>query len=209
MDISVKPRGGGSLTREQFLLREIRIVATLRLQGLSDGEIVQRVLDENLFQYPSKTNLRRIANVCLARLNALDAGVPVVPARLTVVLADGMPAPASQVNLYAMMLVYPLVRSFMTECVGERMAHGNFHLTRTDLNAFFTNLQLQDPSAAAWTENTSNRIKSTLWNLLVQAGYLPNRTSETLQRPLLDPTVKDGIVANGHAQLLIAFGEAV
>ncbi len=200
--------GGGSLTREQFLLREIRIVATLRLQGLADAEIIQRVLDENLFQYPSKTNLRRIANVCLARLNALNAGTPVVATRLTVVLADGMPAPASQANLYAMMLVYPLVRSFMTDCVGERMARGNFHLTRTDLNAFFTALQLQDEAAAAWTESTTKRIKSTLWNLLVQAGYLPKRTSETLQRPLLDPTVKDSIVANGHAQLLIAYGEA-
>ncbi len=208
MEYSVKPRGGGSLTREQFLLREIRIVATLRLQGLTDTEIVQRVLDENLFQYPSKTNLRRIANVCLARLNALNAGMPVVATRLTVVLADGMPAPASQANLYAMMLVYPLVRSFMTECVGERMARGNFHLTRTDLNAFFTALQLQDEAAAAWTESTTKRIKSTLGNLLVQAGYLPKRTSETLQRPLLDPTVKDSIVANGHAQLLIAYGEA-
>lgn len=208
MEYSVKPRGGGSLTREQFLLREIRIVAALRLQGLSDTQIIQRVLDENLFQYPSKTNLRRIANVCLARLNALSAGTPDVATLLTVVLAEGMPAPASQANLYAMMLVYPLVRSFMTECVGERMARGNFHLTRTDLNAFFTALQLQDEAAAAWTESTTKRIKSTLWNLLVQAGYLPKRTSETLQRPLLDPTVKDAIVANGHAQLLIAYGEA-
>lgn len=43
----------GALTREQFFLREMRVIAKLRAQGLSDAQIVDAVKDGNLFQYPT------------------------------------------------------------------------------------------------------------------------------------------------------------
>ena len=38
---AVVQRGGGSLTREQFLMREMRTVADLRLCGIGNGESAQ------------------------------------------------------------------------------------------------------------------------------------------------------------------------
>lgn len=203
-----KNSGGGSLTREQFLLREIRIVAALRLQGLNDAEIMARAVEENLFQYPSATNLRRIARTCLCRLDALEAGVSGVAEKLTFLVASGLPEQASQVNMYALMLTYPLVGKFMTEVVAERLQQGEAELTRQDINAFFTRLQVEDAKAVAWTEATEKRIKSTLTNCLVQAGYLEKRTSTKLQCPLLSEEVRECIIANGDAHLLPAFGES-
>ena len=203
-----KNSGGGSLTREQFLLREIRIVAALRLQGLTDAEIIARAVEENLFQYPSATNLRRIARTCLCRLDALEAGVPGVAEKLTCLVVGGLPEQASQVNMYALMLTYPLVGKFMTEVVAERLQQGEAELTRQDINVFFTRLQVEDAKAVSWTEATENRIKSTLTNCLVQAGYLEKRTSTKLQCPLLSEEVKECIIANGDAYLLPAFGES-
>ena len=37
----------GCLTREQFLFYEIRIVASLMLQGLNRNEIIEKIKDEN------------------------------------------------------------------------------------------------------------------------------------------------------------------
>ena len=62
---------GGALTREQFLLPEMRIVASLRQQGVDDASIVDRVKSENLFQYPTERMLSNRAGVCLKRLDAL------------------------------------------------------------------------------------------------------------------------------------------
>ena len=46
--------GSGSLTREQFLFYETRIVAKLLVdEGLNDDEITKRIMDENLFQFPT------------------------------------------------------------------------------------------------------------------------------------------------------------
>ena len=43
----------GSLTREQFMFREMRIVARLYKNGLSNAEITDTVYRDNLFQYPT------------------------------------------------------------------------------------------------------------------------------------------------------------
>ena len=43
--------GAGSITREQFLFYEMRTTARLMNGGLSDEEILKRIIEENLFQY--------------------------------------------------------------------------------------------------------------------------------------------------------------
>ena len=46
-------KGCGGLTREQFLYHETKTVAKLMVdESLSDEEIVNRVVEENLFQFP-------------------------------------------------------------------------------------------------------------------------------------------------------------
>ena len=52
---------GACITREQFLLRETRVVARLRAQGLTDDQVVNRVTTENLIQYPTDHMVRNIA----------------------------------------------------------------------------------------------------------------------------------------------------
>ena len=48
-------KGCGGLTREQFLYHETKTVAKLMAdESLSDEEIVNRVVEENLFQFPSE-----------------------------------------------------------------------------------------------------------------------------------------------------------
>ena len=44
----------GGLTREQFLFFEIRVVASLLVQGLSHDEILEKIREENLFQFPTE-----------------------------------------------------------------------------------------------------------------------------------------------------------
>lgn len=63
--------GSGSLTREQFLFYEMRTTAKLKSEGLSNKEIIERIVRDNLFQYPTEKSVRSIANACIARLDAL------------------------------------------------------------------------------------------------------------------------------------------
>lgn len=46
-------KGSGSITREQFLFFETRIVARLMVEeDLDDSMIAQKIIQDNLFQFP-------------------------------------------------------------------------------------------------------------------------------------------------------------
>ena len=54
--------GSGSLTREQFLYYETRTVARLMVDdGLNDKEIVDAIIADNLFQYPTEKSLKNVS----------------------------------------------------------------------------------------------------------------------------------------------------
>lgn len=61
-----------SITREQFLFYEMRTTAKLLDEGLDDKEVVQRIIDENLFQYPTEKSVERMAKACIARLKNMN-----------------------------------------------------------------------------------------------------------------------------------------
>lgn len=87
----------GGLTREQFLLFEIRIVASLMLQGFTRNEILEKIKKENLFQFPTERMISSIAGTCFRRIDALESET------LVYHLANAPAEVEKQINLYAMM----------------------------------------------------------------------------------------------------------
>ena len=66
-------KGSGSLTREQFLFYETRVVARLMVdKQLDDKEIVEKIVADNLFQFPTERTVKNIAKVCIKRLHCLE-----------------------------------------------------------------------------------------------------------------------------------------
>ena len=63
----------GGLTREQFLFFEIRIVAKFICDGLQREEILKRLTEENLFQFPTERMISSIAATCFKRIDALES----------------------------------------------------------------------------------------------------------------------------------------
>ena len=46
------------LTREQFMFQEMRIAARLKFEGLDDQDIIAKVYEGNLFQYPTEREIK-------------------------------------------------------------------------------------------------------------------------------------------------------
>lgn len=62
MQISESPyKGSGQLTREQFLFYEMRTTARLMNEGIPDDEILNKIVEDNLFQYPTEKTIRQTA----------------------------------------------------------------------------------------------------------------------------------------------------
>lgn len=190
---------GGCLTREQWLLRETKIVAQLRSEGMADDEISALARRENIFQYPTERTLANIARVCCKRLRMLDSP------RLETILLSGFPEAASQANLYAMMCTYPLMSHFMLEEVACRYLQLDYSLSSTDMNAYFTRLAAEYDNIASLSDSTIVKLKQVLCKCLAECGMLD--VSERRLIPLfIDQDVRDAIVAKGDAPALAAFG---
>ena len=57
----------GALTREQFMFLEMRKVAQMTIQGMTEEEILSRVYDDNLFQYPTQRAIKSKCRACARR----------------------------------------------------------------------------------------------------------------------------------------------
>lgn len=71
------------ITREAFLFFEMRITARLLCEGLSDMEATERIVNENLFQYPTEKTIKGMAKACIILvLQSLNIPSIVILARM-------------------------------------------------------------------------------------------------------------------------------
>lgn len=192
--------GSGSLTREQFLFHETRIVAKLLVdEDLNDEEITQRIMDENLFQFPTEKSVKRIVNGCLRRLASLD------DQELVKTIAHSSIENAKQACLYAMMKQYRLVWEYMITVIGAKYREQDFSYGRIDLNVFFMRIQEQDDEVAGWSDATIDKIKQVLNKVLIENEYIDGPRATKLNPVMICTEVENAIRANGDEAVLPAF----
>lgn len=188
-----------SLTREQFLFHEMRTTAKLLMQGNIDTEVVNRIIVDNLFQYPTEKSVRRMAGFCITRLKAMDNQ------SLIEAIATEPVEVSKQICLYAMMKQSRLVWDFMITVIGNKYRESNLSFGKIDLNVFFMNLQEQDDVVATWSDSTIAKIKQVLVKVLVENDYLDGINSTKLNPVWLNTILKNAIMANGETSALSAF----
>ena len=189
----------GSLTREQFLFYEIRIVARLVTEGYSREEAINRIAEDNLFQFPTERMVTSIANTCFNRLEVLNSD------SLVRELAEASADDAKLVNLYAMMRTNKIVWDFMITVIGEKYRTQDLTFNQSDLNLFMMRLQEQNDDVASWSDSTIGKIKQVLRKSLIEAGYLDSVKATALNPVLADYELIDGIKANSDYEALCAF----
>ncbi|WP_321974022.1 DUF1819 family protein [Paratractidigestivibacter sp.] len=197
----------GSITREQWLLRETRTVARLRNEAgesYDPADLVARVCNENLFQYPTERELASVAKACDRRLTALSQD-PATRAALIDLIANGTADQSAQANLYAMARDNRIVWDFLAAVVAHKFRTLDRSLTRPEIASFVEGLRAQDEKIARCSDATLNKIRQVLTACLVQCGMY-DRRSERLAPPLPDRTLENCIRANGDYALLPAFG---
>lgn len=188
----------GSLTREQYLFNETRVVGELYLQGMSDEEIIEKVYNENLFRYPTEKMLRNIARVCLKRIHALE------DERLIKALVEMPGSIAKQVCLYAMMKQNRLINDFMFKVIGHKFIERDYGFSKLVVSSFLIDLQEQDPWVASWSPSTINKIRQVIVKTLVDNEYLDDNKSRQLNTITIN-SVLEGVLREKDKAALAAF----
>ena len=188
-----------AIAREQFLFYEMRITAKLICEGLSDDIIVERVAAENLFQYPTEKSIKKIAQACIRRLNALEDN------SLVEAIATQPADVSKQICLYAMIRQYNLVRDFMLTVIGAKYKSLDFSFGREDVNGFLMRLQAQDDWVATWSYTTIEKLQQVLRKILLENKYIDSVNAKRLNPVLISPILENAIRAAGQEIILPAF----
>lgn len=191
----------GSLTREQFMFQEMRIAARLKLDGLSDEDVLTRVFEDNLFQYPTEREIKSKCRACLKRLICI-ADIPYV----LDALAHGTISEAKQAALVALMCQSLLIQDFMITVIGDKYRRLDMTLTRRDMNLFFDRLAEQDEGVASWSDQTIKKLKIVIRACLRETEYIQG-TEETLYPVLLSDEFATALKDAGHSRFLPAFNK--
>lgn len=187
------------LTREQFLFYETRTTAKLICDGLSNEQVIDHIVKENLFQYPTERMVKRMGCTCLQRLEALED-------RCLIEAVAKQPSDVSkQICLYAMMRQYRLVWDFMLTVIGNKYKLLDTSFGKIDLNTFFWQLQEQDDWVATWSDTTVAKLKQVLKKLLVENEYLDSVNADHINPVLISPLLENSIRASGQELALPAF----
>ena len=164
------------------------------------SEILSRVYDDNLFQYPTQREIKSKCRACLKRVAQIK-GMP----RMMEALAEGLAADGRLAALIALMLQNRLVAEFMVGVVGEKYRTLDYSLTRKDMNLFLMRLAEQDENVAGWSEQTVKRIRGVLHRCLTETGYLDDMRTEKLNPVLLPMEMENELRENGLRAFLPAF----
>ena len=188
-----------AITREQFLFYEMRTTAKLVCEGLSQEEVAERIVKDNLFQYPTEKSVRKMALACLRRLECLGDKT------LVQALANQASDVSKQICLYAMMKQYRLVWDFMITVVGSKYQNLDTSFSKIDLNTYMMRLQEQDDWVATWSDSTVTKVKQVLAKILAENEYLDSVTADHLNPVLISGVLENAIRENGDNIALPAF----
>lgn len=192
-------KGSAQITRNPFLFYEMRTTAKLIQEGLDDKEIINRIVTENLFQYPTEKSIRQMAKACVERLKGMGDEA------LIEAVASQSSDTAKQICLYAMMKQYRLVWDFMITVIGEKYRLQDFSFGQMDVNVFFMRLQEQDDYVAGWSENTVKKLRQILIRILKENDYLDTIKSDHINPVWLNPILENAIKNNNDDRALTAF----
>ncbi|ETT45416.1 hypothetical protein BSK66_10150 [Paenibacillus odorifer] len=189
-----------TITGASFLFYELKQVIGLKLQGLKESEIKEKVSTENLFQYQAKSSIKRSLPSVLRRVNELDK-------TLCQMVVEHSLNSGKIINLYAIMKTDRLFFEFMSEVIQEKFQSNNYLLERKDLNLYITSKAEQNALVAAWTEQTITRLKQVYVKVLHDSGLLKDKESGELSRPMIDEQLKAHLIQIGDIAYVRAMGE--
>jgi hypothetical protein len=162
------------ITAGSLKVAESRVTADLLLRGVNGRDWVAAILDENVLQTRNPETSRRLARLIRSRLSLMEAG-------LWRLVRDGAGDVATHACLAAAVKQSPLLGDFLDLVVREQYRLFRPALTAQLWEGYLDDCRGRDPQMPVWRESTRDRLRSTVFQILAQAGYIKNTRSKTLQ----------------------------
>jgi len=172
------------MTAGALKVPESRIIAELLLRHLDEMGWKEALYGQNVLQTRSPQTTARLTLLLRGRLALMQ------PALWTLV-RDGSGTVATQACLAAAVKHSALLGDFLDLVVREQVTRFAHTLSKTIWDDYVLDCRGRDPEMPQWSTATRERLRSSVFQILAQAGYIENRRSLRLQpvyivSPVLD-----------------------
>jgi hypothetical protein len=168
-----------TITSATLRLRESRIVADLLLRGVTSQQWQAAILEDNVLQMKSLESTRRISRLLRARLEPMGEG-------LWTMVRDGGREQATQAAFAAAVGNSRLLGDFMDVTMREQRALFAKKLEYRMWTDYLRGCRGRDPEMPHWSDATVARLRSAVFSMLAEAGYLTDTRSLQLQNVFVD-----------------------
>ena len=175
-------RYSSDITSGSLKVSESRIVADLLLQGVDTTGWQKAIVADNLLQARSRETAVRMSRLIRRRLSSMEAP-------LWRLVRDGSLPAATHACLAAAVKCSCLLGDFLDLVVREEYRAFTQALTDRHWEDYLTACRNRDPEMGDFTESTRARLRSTVFQILAQAGYIENTRTLKLQRVHVDSQV--------------------
>jgi len=184
-----------TITSASLRLRESRIIAGLLIDGVDEAAWKDAMLERNVLQMGSPESIKRISRLLRARLTPLGA-------ELWRLVRDGAREQATQATFAGAIKNSRLLGDFMDITMREQRALFAKKLEYRMWSDYIAGCRGRDPDMPHWSDNTVARLRSAVFSMLAEAGYLKDTRSLLLQNVFVDPEVAECLRAQGEHYVL-------
>lgn len=184
-----------NITKGSLKLRESRIVAGLLMGKVTDAEWKDAIENQNVLQARSAATATSMAGYIRSRLEYFDRD-------LWKMVRDGDRTLASQALLVCAIKHSALLRDFMDLNLRDEYRKFRPTLATSVWTEYLEGCRSRDPNMPDWFETTKNRLRSTVFQILAQVGYLSDTTTRELKPVTILPELITYLWKKGETHLI-------
>ena len=184
-----------TITSSSLRLRESRIIAGLLLNGVSPEEWKHEIKDKNVLQMGSPVSIERVSLLLRNRLEPLGPG-------LWQMVRDGDRTLATQAVFAGAVKESRLLGDFLDITVREQRLLYAEKLDPLLWNEFIAGCRGRDPEMPHWSDATVQKLRSAVFSMLAEAGYLKDTRTLQLQNVFAAPQLSAYLREQGETYVL-------
>lgn len=189
------PRYRADITAGALKLPESRLIADLLLRGVDAEGWKDAILLRNVLQARRPETALRLTRLIRTRLETMGPG-------LWSLVRDGRGDVATHAVLAATVKDSHLLGDFLTTVVSEQYRKFSTELSPRLFTEYLDGCRGRDPLMPQWNESTRRRLRSSVFQILAQAGYIESTRSLRLQRVHIADQVLHYLKAHNEAYVL-------
>jgi hypothetical protein len=168
-----------TITSASLRLRESRIIADLLLQRVSLKQWRDAIIDQNILQLRSPKTAEKMSQIFRSRLEPMGEG-------LWAMVRDGSRGLATQATFAGAVKSSRLLGDFMDIAIREQRARFATKIERHVWQDYIAGCRGRDPDMPLWSDSTVDRLRSSVYSMLAEVGYLENTRSLLIQNVFVD-----------------------